>query len=59
MWDVKAYCSQEGKCGFGTLLDNMQTNAFSLITQVSQTVAIFKQQSWSEMDEESRAYALN
>lgn len=23
MWDVKAFCSQEGKCGFGTMLDNM------------------------------------
>ena len=38
---------------------NMQTNAFSLITQVSQAVAVFKQEKWSDMDQESRAYALS
>ena len=36
----------------------MSTNAFSLITQVTQVASIFKETSWEEMDMEARGYAL-
>ena len=57
-WDVRAFCHQEGNCVMKDVLANTQTNAFSLITQVSQAVAVFKQQKWSDMDQEARGYAL-
>ena len=57
-WDVRAFCHQEGNCVMKDVLTNLQTNAFSLITQVSQAVAVFKQQKWSDMDAEDRGYAL-
>ena len=59
MWDVRAFCHQEGNCVMKDVFANMQTNAFSLITQVSQAVAVFKQEKWSDMDTESRGYALS
>ena len=57
-WDVRAFCHQEGNCVMKDVFANLQTNAFSLITQVSQAVAVFKQQKWSDMDAEDRGYAL-
>ena len=59
MWDLRAFCHQEGNCVLKDVFGNLQTNAFSLITQVSQAVAVFKQEKWSDMDQESRAYALS
>lgn len=41
------------------IMSHLQTNAFSLITQVSQAAAVFKQNSWEDMDQESRGYALS
>merc|ERR1712073_259211 len=49
----------ESPCGVGMVTENMQKNAFNIITQVSSAASIFKQQPWAEMDEEARAYALN
>ena len=40
-WDVRAFCHQEGNCQLKDMLTHLQTNAFSLITQVSQAVAVF------------------
>jgi len=37
----------------------MEKNAFNIITQVSSTVSIFKQQPWGEMDIKHKSYALN
>ena len=34
-WDVRAFCHQEGNCVLKDVFANLQTNAFSLITQVS------------------------
>jgi len=58
-WDLYVFCDVEGRCTADAILTNMQTNAFSMITQVSQAVAIFKQQDWEDMDVEARAYAFN
>merc|ERR1711862_44155 len=58
-WDVRAFCHQEENCHIKDMLAHLQTNAFSLITQVSQAVAVFKQESWKDMDRESRGYALS
>ena len=58
-WDLRAFCHQPDNCHMKDVFDHMQTNAFSLITQVSQAVAIFKQEKWADMDRESRGYALN
>merc|ERR1712184_224117 len=58
-WDLRAFCHQEGNCVLKDVFSNLQTNAFSLITQVSQAVAVFKQEKWSDMDRESRGYALS
>ena len=58
--DVRAYCGmEEAPCAMGNALENMQKNAFSIITQVSSAAAIFKETPWAEMDKEARAYALN
>jgi hypothetical protein len=56
-WDIYSFCKIEGNCS--DVLTNIQTNAFSMITQVSQAFAIFKQRPWKEMDTEGKAYALN
>ena len=66
-WDVHSYCKKpedaeddwESPCGVGMVTENMQKNAFNIITQVSSAASIFKQQPWAEMDEEARAYAVN
>lgn len=58
-WDLRAFCHQEANCHMNDVFSHLQTNAFSLITQVSQAVAVFKQEKWSDMDMESRAYALS
>ena len=68
-WDVHSYCKKpedwddeqkwESPCGVGMITENMQKNAFNIITQVSSAASIFKQQPWEEMDEEARGYALN
>ena len=58
--DVHTYCQKESApCKATNALENMQKNAFSIITQVSSAAAIFKEQPWAEMDKEARAYALN
>ena len=58
--DLHAYCSQDAApCKLGNALENMQKNAFSIITQVSSAAAIFKETPWAEMDKEAKAYALN
>merc|ERR1712066_152331 len=40
-WDVRAFCHQKENCHIGDMLAHLQTNAFSLITQVSQAFAVF------------------
>ena len=49
-WDIRAFCHQSGNCVIKDMFGNLQSNAFSLITQVSQAVAVFKQEKWSDMD---------
>ena len=49
-WDVRAFCHQPGNCHMKDMLGHLQSNAFSLITQVSQAAAVFKQEKWSDMD---------
>ena len=51
--------SEEGSCGPSEVMENMNKNAFNIITQASSTASIFKQEPWDEMDQDSRAYALN
>ena len=58
-WDVRAFCHQPEQCHMKDMLSHLQSNAFSLITQVSQAAAVFKQEPWGQMDKESRGYALS
>ena len=66
-WDVHKYCKRPEEaaedwvspCSLNMVTENMQKNAFNIITQVSSAASIFKQQPWAEMDKEARAYALN
>lgn len=58
--DIFTFCgAEESNCTSESILDNMQKNAFSMITQVSQAVAIFKQQAWEDMDQDDKGYAFN
>lgn len=41
------------------LLGHLQTNAFGLITNLSGVVSDFTSQKWSDMDRNSRGYALH
>ena len=50
IWDIKHFCAVEDNCKGGDILDHLQENAFSLITQVSSTVSAFRAEPWSEMD---------
>ena len=58
-WDIHDYCKESDDCAMGAVFENMQKNAFNIITQVSTAASIFKQQPWGEMDTDGRAYALN
>ena len=58
-WNVEMFCKESEACDFGTMMENMQKNAFGIITQMSTAASIFKEQPWEEMDQESREYALN
>lgn len=58
--DIIHYCEEEDKPCAGTkILSNLQVNAFSMITQISQVVSSFTSQKWSDMDIESRGYTLH
>lgn len=58
-WDVYQFCGKDADpCNWDKLLDNVSTSAFSLITQISQSIAVFKQQPWGTMDEQQRGYAF-
>ena len=59
MWDVKNFCAVEENCVVSEIFENMEKNAFNMITQVSSTVSIFKQTSWADMDLKHKGYALN
>ena len=56
VWD---YCSEDGMCDLGTVVDNMTSNAFALITSMSSVMSIFKENSWSEMDKQAKGYSVN
>ena len=58
-WNVSAFCTESEACDFSTMMENMQKNAFGIITQMSTAASIFKEQPWEEMDQDSREYALN
>ncbi len=50
IWDIKQFCAVEANCKGGDIMDNLQKNAFPLITQISGTVSAFKEQPWAEKD---------
>lgn len=56
-WDVWDFCHVEGNCV--DIFANIQTNAFSLITQVSSTIAAMKAKKWEDMDRAQKGYAMN
>ena len=58
-WNVYDYCQTTEECQMSKMLENMQKNAFNIITQVSSAASTFKSQPWEEMDKEGRGYALN
>ena len=64
LYDVWTFCSQEPLadgtefCSLDDLFRNLQMNAFSLMTQISQPISTFKSTPWAVMDVEQRGYAL-
>mmetsp|Transcript_20792 Transcript_20792/g.24419 ORF Transcript_20792/g.24419 Transcript_20792/m.24419 type:complete len:287 (-) Transcript_20792:109-969(-) len=59
IWDLHDFCAYGTSCGSDMVFDNMQKNAFNIITQVSSTASIMKEQKWEDMDTHHRAYTLN
>ena len=49
-WNVSSFCTESEACDFATMMENMQKNAFGIITQMSTAASIFKEQPWEEMD---------
>ena len=58
-WDLHDFCKYGDTCGSDMVLDNMQKNAFNIITQVSSSASIFKQTKWADMDAEHKGYTAN
>ena len=56
-WDIYDFCQIEGHCE--DVLSNMQTNAFSIITQLSASLAAMKAKPWSDLAREQKGYVLN
>ena len=59
LWDVHNFCLYSESCSSDMVFENMQKNAFNIITQVSSTASIMKQQKWEDMDTHHKAYTLN
>ena len=59
MWDLHDFCKYGDTCGSDMVFDNMQKNAFNIITQVSSSASIFKQTKWADMDAEHKGYTAN
>lgn len=59
IWDLHDFCKYGDTCASDMVLDNMQKNAFNIITQVSSTASIFKQTKWADMDAEHKGYTAN
>ena len=58
-WNVHTFCKESESCDFQSMMENMQKNAFGIITQMSTAASIFKEQKWEDMDQDGREYALN
>ena len=59
-WDLRNYCIYvEDACSSSTIMENVQKNTLSVITQTTSLASIFKEEKWEDMDEDSRGYALN
>ena len=56
-WDIHDFCQLEGNCE--DILGNMQTNAFSIITQLSSSLAAMKAKPWGELEKEQKGYVMN
>ena len=56
-WDIHDFCALEGNCE--DILSNMQTNAFSIITQLSSSLAAMKAKPWGELEIEQKGYVMN
>ena len=59
MKDLYQYCAETDSCTMDIMMENLQKNAFNIITQVSTAASIFMEQPWEEMDTDGRSYALN
>ena len=59
IWDLHDFCWYGTTCSYDMVFDNMQKNAFNIITQVSSTASIFKQTKWADMDAEHRGDTVN
>ena len=47
-WNIHKFCKSEETCGFSAMMENMQKNAFGIITQLSTAASIFKEVPWDE-----------
>lgn len=59
LWDVYNFCLYSESCATDMIFDNMQKNAFNIITQVSSTASILKQDKWEDLDLHHKAYTVN
>ena len=59
LWDVHNFCLYSDSCATDMVFENMQKNAFNIITQVSSTASILKQTKWEDMDLHHKAYTLH
>ena len=47
-WNVSTFCKETESCGMSTMMENMQKNAFGIITQLSTAASIFRETPWEE-----------
>lgn len=56
-WDMYEFCHTGENCQ--DVWGNLQTNAFSIITQLSASIAAVKGKPWAEMSKEQKGYLMN
>ena len=60
LWDIVKYCKEDDHpCKGKVIAQNLQTNAFGMITQISSIVQSFTAKKWNTLDEDGKAYTLH
>lgn len=56
-WELYDFCQLDGNCE--DIWTNVQTNAFSIITQLTASLAAMKAKPWGELAKEQKGFVLN